>query len=394
MQFDSIIGLEDIKHTLIRAVQQQHVAHAQLFLGKEGSANLAMAWAYSKYLNCEAPTDTDSCGKCPSCYRINKLIHPDLHFVFPTANVKPPSQKGKGKNDDDDATSGKRYISDDFLTEWRNYLGQNCYGSLNDWAKSFGLADNKQCNIPVDEGRKIINKLMLSSFDGKYKILIIWLPELMNLSAANSILKILEEPPEKTIFLLVSNSIEQMLPTILSRTQVVAIRQFADEEVEQFLRKKYPTIDENQLAETILIADGNLAEATRMIEKGQSTQQNFLERWLRACYKVTAEFSAIQTLAEEFAEQNKEDQKNLFQYTLSIFRQGLVIKFGSENLVRLPEETLKFVRNFAKAAIHENNIQDLNLLLSEAITHLERNASPKIMFVDMSLKMYALFKKT
>ncbi len=392
MQFENIIGLDDIKHTLIAAVQSQHVAHAQLFLGKEGSANLALAWAYSKYLNCDNPTDTDSCGKCTSCYRINKLIYPDLHFVFPTANVKPPSQKGKGK-DDDEGGSSKRYISDDFLVEWRNYLSSNPYGSLNDWAKSFGLADNKQCNIPVDEGRKIIGKLTLSSFEGKYKILIIWLPELMNTSAANSILKILEEPPEKTIFLLVSNSIDQMLPTILSRTQIIAVRQFSDNEVESFIKQKYQNIDNQQLAETILISDGNLAEAIRLIEKGQGTQQVFLEKWLRACYKVTSEFSAIQLLADEFAEQNKEDQKNLLLYTLSIFRQSLVLKFGGENLVRLPEETLKFVRNFAKAAIHEHNIQHLNLLLSEAITHIERNANPKMMLIDMSLKMYALFKK-
>ncbi len=393
MQFSAIIGLDNIKHTLVTAVQQQHVAHAQLFLGKEGSANLALALAYAKYLNCENPTETDSCGKCMSCYRINKFIHPDLHFVFPTANVKPPSQKGKGKGDDDDTTSSKRYISDDFLAEWRAFLTLNPYGNLNDWAKSFGLADNKQCNIPVDEGRKIINKLMLSSFDGRYKILIIWLVELMNVSAANAILKILEEPPEKTVFILVSNSIDKMLPTILSRTQIISIRQFSDQEVEFFLKQKYPNIDNQQLAEVILIADGNLSEAIRLVEKGQGTQQIFLERWFRACYKITSEFSAIQALADEFAEQNKEDQKNLFQYSLSIFRQGLIIKFGSESLVRLPEETLKFVRNFAKATIKENNIQDLNLLLSEAITHLERNANPKIMFIDMSLKMYALFKK-
>lgn len=393
MQFDAIIGLESIKNTLTAAVRNQHIAHAQLFLGKEGGANLALAWAYAKYLNCENPTETDSCGKCMSCYRINKLIHPDLHFVFPTANVKPPSQKGKGKGDDDESAGSKRYLSDDFLTEWRTFLPQNPYGNLNDWAKSFGLADNKQCNIPVDEGRKIISKLTLSSFEGRYKILIIWLVELMNISAANAILKILEEPPEKTVFILVSNSIDQMLPTILSRTQIVAIPQFSDEEVEGFLQKKYQDIDKQQLAETILIADGNLSEAVRLIEKGQGTQQNFLERWLRACYKITSEFSAVQLLAEEFTEQNKEEQKNLLQYALSIFMQGLVIKFGDENLVRLPPETLKFVRNFAKAAIHENNIQDLNILFSEAITHLERNASPKIMFTDMSLKMYALFKK-
>jgi DNA polymerase-3 subunit delta' len=392
MQFASIIGLDDTKKTLTAAVRNQHIAHAQIFLGKEGGANLAMAWAYAKYLNCENKGEDDSCGKCSSCYRMNKLIHPDLHFVFPTANVKPPSQKGKGKNDDDDSSSGKRYLSDDFLTEWRAFLPQNPYGNLNDWAKSFGLADNKQCNIPVDEGRKIINKLTLSSFDGGYKILIIWLAELMNISAANAILKILEEPPEKTIFLLVSNSIDQMLPTILSRTQIIAIRQFSDEEVETFLQQKYQNLDKQQLAETILIADGNLSEAVRLIEKGKGTQQQFLEKWLRACYKITSEFSAIQALADEFSAQNKEDQKNLFQYALGIFMQSLVIKFADESLVRLPPETLKFVRNFAKAAIHEHNIQTLNFMFSEAITHLERNASPKILFTDISLKMYALFK--
>jgi DNA polymerase III subunit delta' len=393
MQFSEILGLDDLKATLIKAVKQNHLAHAQLFLGKEGAANLPLALAYATYLNCENPTETDSCGKCSSCYRIKKLIHPDLHFVFPTANVKPPSQKGKGKNNDDDETgSAKRYLSDDFLTEWRSFLSANPYGSLGDWSKSFGLADNKQCNIPVDEGRKIISKLMLSSFDVGYKIMILWLPELMNSSAANAILKILEEPPAKTIFLLVSNSIDQMLPTILSRTQIVAVRQFYDEEIETYLKQKFPTITPHLLLETVLVADGNLAEAVRMIEKGTGNQQTYLEKWLRACYTIHKDFALIQTLADEFSGMNKEEQKTLFLYGLGIFRQCLVVKYGSEDLVRLPTETLNFVRNFSKAAIHEYNIQQLSNLLSDALMHIERNASPKIMFTDLSFQMARLFR--
>ncbi len=393
--FSEILGLDDLKTTLVQAVQNNHVAHAQLFLGREGTGNLSLALAYATYLNCQNPTETDSCGKCPSCSRIKKQIDPDLHFVFPTANVKPPSQKGKGKGkteDEEEESSNKRYLSDDFLPEWRSFLATNPYGNLNDWGKSFGLAENKQSIIPVDEGRKIISKLMLSSFSGGYKVLILWLPELMNSSAANAILKILEEPPAKTIFLLVSNNINLMLPTILSRTQIVAIRQFTDQEIETYLKQKYPALTQQVLLETSLIADGNLAEALRKIEQGQGTQQAFLEKWLRASYTIYKDFGAIQKLTEEFSELNKDEQKNMLLYALSIFRQGLVVKYGDANMIRLSAETLDFVKKFANASINEHNIQPLHLALSEAMQHIDRNASAKIMFTDLSFQLARLFR--
>jgi DNA polymerase III subunit delta' len=392
MQFSEIIGLADIKQTLVSAVQNNHVAHAQLFFGREGSATLALVLAYATYLNCQAPTDTDSCGKCISCLQIKKFIYPDLHFVFPIANIKPPSQKGKSKGkQDDDEESSSRYSCDDFLTEWRVFLKTHLYGGLPEWAAMFE-AENKQFIISVEEGRKIVSKLMLSSFSGGYKIMIIWLPENMNVNAANAILKILEEPPKKTIFLLVAHRIDKLLPTILSRNQIIAIRQFDDNEISTFLQAKYAAITPQLLTESILIADGNLAEAIRIIEKGQGNQQAYLEKWLRSCYLIYKDFAAVQALSEEFQNMSKEEQKNLLLYALNIFRQCIVVKSGNENLVRLATDTLNFVKKLASSAINENNIQTISQLLSEAIFHLERNANSRIMFVEVSFQLARAFR--
>ncbi len=219
MRFSNIPGHQETKTALINAVKNHHVAHAQLFFGKEGSANLTLALAYAAYLNCETPTETDSCGSCSSCTKIDKLIHPDLHFVFP----KTAKQSG-----DDDKNKG------DVMSHWRNFIFTNPYGNSVDWAELSGSA-GKQLNISKEEGKHIIKTVSMKAFEARYKILIIWLPEFMNISAANSILKVLEEPPENTIYLMVTNDYEKLLTTIISRTQLIRVPDFKEEDIERFL---------------------------------------------------------------------------------------------------------------------------------------------------------------
>src|SRR5210317_1449692 len=204
MKLSEIPGLNSIKEKLLRTIESGKVAHAQMFSGPEGSANMALALAYATLLNCTDKTNRDACGECPSCQKINKFIHPDLHFVFPVSAAK--------------NKTGKDVISDSFIAEWRSFLAQNPYGGAMEWSQEFG-GENKQLNISREESRNILKKLTLKSFEGEYKVMLIWLAEYMHPAAANALLKLLEEPPEKTVFLLVTYDSEQIIGTILSRVQ-------------------------------------------------------------------------------------------------------------------------------------------------------------------------------
>lgn len=377
MQFSQIIGLEDIKQALVSSIQQNHVAHAQLFLGKEGGANLAVAVAYATFLNCEnrTPESTDSCATCPSCFKYNKLIHPDLHFIFPTATTKQFTKR-------DEAISGV------FMKEWREFFIKNPYNSLKNWSSAFG-AEGKQCIIPVEDGRNIIRNLALKAFEAEYKVLIIWLPELMNSNAANAILKILEEPPEKTVFLLVANSAENMLVTIQSRTQLVLIRPFHDEEIKAYLVGNMGASAE-RASQVAMLADGNLNEAYRLLNDTKDISQDTFRDWMRLCFRF--DITSMIKEADKFNELEKEEQKSLLQYGISMLREAFIYKFGSESLVRADKQLLEFIKNFS-TVLHENNVEILQDKLSKAYFHLERNANARILFLNLSLQIAEIFKK-
>jgi DNA polymerase-3 subunit delta' len=377
MHFAQIVGLEEIKKTLIQSVQRNHVAHAQLFLGREGSANLALAIAYATFLNCEnkTPESEDACGTCPSCYKFNRLIHPDLHFIFPTATTKQITKRDEA-------------ISQAFMKEWREYINKHPYGSLKQWATAFG-AEGKQCIIPVEDGRNIIRSLVLKAFEAEYKTLIIWLPELMNINAANAILKILEEPPEKTVFLLVANSAENMLATIQSRTQLVLIRPFHDEEIKAHLIKDLGANNE-RATQVAMLADGSMNEAYRLLHDTQDFSQDAFRDWMRICFRF--DISNMIKEADKFNDLEKEAQKSLLQYGLNMLRESFVYKFGGENLIRADKQVLEFIKNFSKV-IYEANAEKLYEKLTEAYFHLERNANARILFLDLSLQIANIFKQ-
>ncbi|MCU0451287.1 MAG: DNA polymerase III subunit delta [Bernardetiaceae bacterium] len=377
MLFADIPGLDEVKATLVRAVHTDHVAHAQLFLSPPGGGGLALALAYATFVNCEgrADTDAEACGTCASCYKMGKLIHPDLHFVFPTAVTKRVPKR-------EDA------VSTAFMPEWREFLKTGLYASLADWAAAVG-AENKQCIIPVAEGRNIIKTLALKAFEGQYKIMLIWLPELMNVSAANAILKILEEPPEKTLFLLVSQAIDLMLPTILSRTQLVTVRPFHDHEVAAHLRARYPQVAPEQAQQTAWLADGNLAEAQRRVALEADATPDHFRDWMRLCFKL--DLAGLVREADKFNALDKEAQKGLLQYALAALSHSLVCQHAGEAALRLEPERLAFIRNFAKT-LNPRNLAPLAQLLTDCLHHLERNASPRIIFLDTSLQISQLFK--
>ncbi|TAD97502.1 MAG: DNA polymerase III subunit delta [Bacteroidetes bacterium] len=372
MQFSQIIGLEDVKQKLISAVKNNHVAHAQLFLGGEGGANLSLALAYVTYLNCMNPQEQDSCGKCGSCKKIAKLIHPDLHFVFPTATTKSITKR-------EDA------VSSSFLKEWRSFLINNAYPTLPEWSATLET-ENKQCMIPVQEGRNIIKSLALKAFEANYKAMIIWLPELMNISAANAILKILEEPPEQTIFVLVSNSLDKMLATILSRTQLVVIRTFSEEEITNYL-VHYQAVEADRASQIATLCEGNVNEAIRLSKEAKQDNLEYFRTWMALCYK--SDYTNLVKETEKFVELGKESQKSLFQYGLNVFRTAFGSKFGKH--IHAKTEGADFIKGFSKV-INEKNLEIMTNLLNDAFHHLERNASPRILFLDLSLQMSKAIK--
>lgn len=368
MRFQDIPGLETTKNQLIEAVKGNHVAHAQLFVGAEGSANLAMALAFSTYLNCEAPTDSDACGTCPSCVKNSKYIHPDVNFIFPSAAT--PKFKRE------DATSDK------FLVEWRSFLAQTPYGNVADWSNHFGW-ENKLLMIPRQESRNIVRALSLKSFEGKYKVMIIWQPELMNANAANGILKILEEPPENTIFLLVSNDSNKLLTTILSRAQQLRVPSFDDEDVKSVLTEK-SELSSAEIEQIAYRANGNLRKALSEMDGGSNDANDYFKDWMRQCF--TFNFENLIKQADDFQKRGKEFQVGLMGVASNYMRETLLTGVDATNISRLPAQEKGFIDKFASVFV-PGKIAKISPQFDEAQYHIERNANPKILFLDLSLSI-------
>ena len=371
MLFADIIGLEDTKKTLANSVTSNHVAHAQLFLGSSGSANLAMALAYATYLNCEDKGATDACGKCASCSKMGKLVHPDLHFLFPVAGKI--EEKGSARAE--------------LMTNWRAFVQDTPYAGVLDWA-SFTGVDNKQMSISVDEVRDMIKDLSLKAFEGAYKIVIMWQPQMMAAAPANAMLKILEEPSAKTIFLLVVNDAEKIMTTIISRTQLIKIRSFTNEEINTYLVEK-AGVESKHASQIAHIADGDLNQALSILNEVKNDNLPIFQKWMRYCF--TKNYTEMVIMADEFHELKREGQKGLLYFALTVLRDALVMNYGHEGMIKLPEESLAFVKNFAKV-VNQTNIEPIMTLLNEAYYHIERNANDKLVFVDTSIQIARVIK--
>ena len=374
MKFSDISGYESLKAQLIQSVVSDQIAHAQLFLGPQGGPNLALALAFSTFINCQNRTPEDSCGECDACRKNAKLVHPDVHFAFPVSATK----KVKAKD----------VISIKFLSEWRNFVIQDPYNTAGGWNSYFG-GENKQLNISRQESREIIKNLSLKPFEGLYKIMIIWLPEYMHPAAANALLKILEEPPLNTLFLLVSNDESKLLSTILSRTQIVHIRPFSDKEIKELLINQH-FIEEEKAGQIAHLVDGNINEALRLAREVEDDSHKMFRDWMRLCYM--GDLLELTKWTEKFNAMTKVAQQTLFHYGLSMMREALIVGNDELDLSRLMGEEFEFVKNFSKILSFES-IEKISNILNEAFYHVERNAHSKILFLSVSLKIVEIFQK-
>ena len=379
MQFADIPGLPETKEKLINAVKFNHLAHALLFHGPEGSANLTLALALSTFLYCENRTETDSCGTCSSCQRMKKLVMPDLNFAFPV--IAKQKEDDKGEDDDEEKT--------DVLTNWRKFVTAQPYGNVHDFIYFNGF-EKKQLNISKASARKMIQALSLMSFEGGYKIMLIWAPEFLHPSAANALLKIIEEPPAKTIFMLVTSQADQLLTTILSRTQKIQVRAFSDQEIKTHLVSA--GLCDTKAAEQIaMLADGNLREAYRMIDQVEDKQVTQIRDWFRLC--ATKNLKEIFEEADKFHKYDKEAQKSLLLTGLNVTREILLKNFDLDQLLRTTEEDRRFIENISKKVLNEDHAVKLYESFNQAHYHLERNGNAKMIFTDLSMDILVMMSK-
>lgn len=369
MLFKEIGGQESVKQHLINTVKENRVSHAQLFLGPEGSGSLPLAVAYAQYLNCENRQPTDSCGECASCRKYNKLIHPDLHMSYPFF----------AKHKEDTAAT--------FADAWRQSFLNNPYMGMAYWRDQLE-AENKQANINIAEAHHIIKKLSLKAFEAKYKVLIMWLPEYLD-AQGNALLKLIEEPPENTLFVLVAENADKILNTILSRTQLVKINRLDSASVSRYLVDVHG-VSEYRANEIAFISDGNLHQAIHLLGEDNNGYFDLMVRWLRHCVR-DAGADIIKTCEEELSKLGRENQKSFLLYAINMMRQAVLFKADMQQMIHLPEAEWDFVQKFGKH-YQLGQVEETVRLLEKAYYHIERNANPKILFLDLSLQLVLIFK--
>ncbi len=369
MLFKEIIGQPAIKERLIRSVGDGRISHAQLFLGPQGNGSLALAVAYAQYISCGNKQEDDACGQCNSCIKYNKLVHPDLHFVYPVALSKDVR------------------VSTDVAAQWRTAFLDNPYITLFNWFEQLD-AENKQAVIGVEESGEILRKLNLTTYEAEYKIMIIWQAEKMNQPSANKLLKILEEPPDKTLFLLVCESEDQLLRTIVSRTQLIKINKIAENDLIQALIERHGLSSE--IAEkTTHLADGDYSEALLLINENENSAQNLasFQKLMRASLKFDPK--AVMSWIDEVSAAGRERQKIFLNYALHIMRESMVLNYADASLVKLGADEQGFVKKFSPF-IHGSNVENFIEELNKAHYHMERNANAKILFMDLAFKFNEL----
>lgn len=368
MKFVDIPGADFIKDKLIKSIASGKIPHAQLFLGNEGALNLPLALAYTTFLHCENRQDTDACGVCGPCSKSVKYIHPDTNFVFPVGNM--------GADKDEERVKADR------LKTFRSFLLEQPFGNLDDWTSFYG-GEDKQVLISKDESREIIKSLSLKPFESRYKIMLVWQPEYLHSSAANGLLKILEEPPPFTIFLLVSNKAEKLLATILSRTQLIKVPMLADEELRLFLTEKKKV--ELQKAQKIVhLAEGNLNQALKLIDTEDEQSSEWFFNWMGACFQHR--YDKLLLTSEEFHQLDRLSQRNLLYFSLSLVRETLLRLSGADAINRVQGNDMERLQKLSVLLTVEK-IERIQFLINEAIFHLERNGSAKMILFDSSIQL-------
>ncbi len=375
MQFKDIIGHENEKQQLIQAVCNNRISHANLFTGAKGVGKLAMAIAFAQYISCKNKGATDSCGVCSSCVKYQKLAHPDLHFVFPVV-------KGKGFT---------HPVSDNFINEWRAQVLNDSYFDINDWYNTLGV-ENSQGMIYAEESNEIIKKLSLKSYESEYKIMIIWLPEKMNASCANKLLKMIEEPPAKTLFLMVAEEPDKLLKTILSRTQLVKIGTIDKITLGNALKEEFHLAD-NEIENIVHQSEGSYRKARLLIENSAENKMNFdfFVEIMRHCY--ARKVLDIMEWAENISSKKmgRERQKSFLNYAVRMIRENFILNINQPQMNYLSGEELQFSDRFSPF-INEENVWQISDELTKAYADIERNGNASIIFLDLGLKLVKLLR--
>ena len=381
MRFCEIIGQDDVKRQLCQSVQDGRIAHAQLFTGLSGVGKLGLALAYAQYIACPNRTNEDSCGVCPSCLQYQKLQHPDLHFAFPIV-----------KGDDGD-------VCDDFVEKFRNLILENRYFDLEDWYRAMGV-ETKQGMIYEKESSEILRKLSLKSFGDGYKVMVIWQPEKMNVTCANKLLKLLEEPPTKTLFLLVSEHPELLLSTILSRVQEVRVPRLSEETIASGLCGEYAWLDGDDAKAIAHMANGSYLTALKTMNESEDNQGYFDDfvalmrnAWLVGQKKDYSALLKLRQWSNDMADSKvgREKQKAFLQYAQRQIRENYIYNFACPEMNYQTEKERQFSTRFAPF-IHEGNVEKMMDELGKAEQQIGQNGNAKIIFFDLCLQMIVLVK--
>ncbi|MBK8522013.1 MAG: hypothetical protein WAT20_06475 [Ferruginibacter sp.] len=392
MQFQSITGQKETKEQLVQMVQHNRLSHALLFLGKEGSGALQLALAFAQYIVCKpqpaevdlfaAPEPktqytqlktTDSCGTCPACKKANELIHPDIHFSYPVITKKP----------------GEKPISTDFIKEWREFIVTNAYGNVYDWLQFIG-AENKQGNITAHECNDIIRKLNLKSFESEYKILVMWMPEFLG-KEGNKLLKLIEEPPPNTLFILVAENEDLILPTILSRTQLVKIPLLTNMEVEVALELN-AGVKIEKAQQIAILAEGNYREALQLLQHADDDWEVMLREWLNAIIR-TGPVAQVKWI-DETAKLGREKQKQFLKYFIHLLEEAVRMRVMGTTNNQQSAGSGGQTTNQTDFASRLNKLCDLGQQeaiineLDKASYYIERNANAKMLFHALSIRLY------
>jgi DNA polymerase-3 subunit delta' len=393
MLFQNVIGQPDVKLHLTNMVQQNRISHALLFLGKEGVGALPLAIAFAQYIVCEkvnrkaatepagsslfgdetssnSPLTTnhlpDSCGECPSCQKMQQLMHPDIHFSYPVVPRK----------------AGDKPLSSDYISEWREFISKYPYGNVYDWLQFIG-AENKQGNITAYECNDIIRKLSLKSFESGFKVLVMWMPEYLG-NEGNKLLKLIEEPPPNTLFILVAENESLILQTILSRTQLVKIPTLSSEDITGALAAR-TNIAQEQARQVALIAGGNYREALQLVQHADEDWQSLLREWLNAILK-NGPIAQVKWI-DEISKQGREKQKQFLRYFNHLLAQAIRLQAIGPDKVHLPDAEKDFAGRLNKIAGFSQQ-QAIIEELDKASYYIERNANAKMLFHALTIKLY------
>ncbi|KGO83349.1 ATP-binding protein [Flavobacterium beibuense] len=381
MLFSDILGQEHIKSHLTKSADSGRIPHAQLFVGPEGSGKLAMAIAYAQYILCSNTNSENNSGNAACNLKFQNFSHPDLHFVFPVAT---------------NSEVKSHPVSANFLKYWREFISENPYAGLFDWYKKIDI-QNKQGQIGVDEAHEIVKSLSLKAYEGGYKVMIIWMADRMNVATANKLLKLLEEPPQKTIFLLIAESDDDILQTILSRCQVLHFGGLSEQAIADALISQ-KGLDNNEALKIAHQAQGNFNKALQILNKDNNgfPFEEWFVQWVRAAFRAKGNAAAIQDLiawSEQIAGIGREAQKQFIHFCIDMFRQALLLNYQAKELVFMEPTVDKFkLENFAPF-VNGNNINDIFKELSDALYHIERNGNAKIILTDLSIKLTRLIHK-